>query len=217
MSEPQLIIVNGVPVKSHEEITHKWVCTLFWANLIYFIYQCNIYHERRQLIAVSFSFMICGVYLPYYGYAAVKKNKKNAIRFFTIVLSMLSLFGIVSALSSIGFYYELCDMCDDCADVFEDGDLNCNVSFAPDKVLYITEDECSKIPSESIFVTKHALELVVNIIGMITACTVTSNRKHAILAETVPSLAAVNAPISVITIDGEQVIARAEDVPEIQV
>lgn len=215
MSEPQLIVVSGVPVKSREEITQKWTFTLFWANLMYFIYQCNVYDDKKQLLTVSFSFLVCGVYLPFYGYNAVKKNKQGAIRFFSIMLSIISLFGIVSALSSIGFYYELGDMCDDCEDVFEDGSQDCNVSFARDEVLYITADECSKMPSESNFVIKHALELAVNIIGMITACSITGKRKHAHIAERVPTLAMVDAPVSVITIDGEAVVARTEDVPVI--
>lgn len=215
MSEPQLIIVNGVPVKSRSEITHKWTCALFFANLVYFIYQCNIYHERNQLLTVSFSFLVCGVYLPHYGYAAVQKNRKNAIRFFTIILSMLSLLGMVSALSSIGFYYELNDMCDDCGDVFEDGDQDCNVSFVKNEVLYITADECSEMPPKITFITQHALELFVNIIGMITACTVSGNRKHAQIAG-LSSLTAtsLDSPVSVITID-EAPVARTEDVPAI--
>jgi len=217
MPEPQLIIVNGVPVKSREEMTQKWTCVLFLANMIYFIYQCNVYSDKNQLLAVSFSFLICGVYLPFYGYTAVKKNKEGAIRFFTIMLSIISLFGIVSALSSIGFYYELNGICDDCEPVFEDGAQDCNVSFARNEVVYITADECSKMPSESNFVIKHVLELMVNIIGMITACTVTGKRKHAQIAETVPTLAVVDSPVSVITIDGEVVVARTEDVPALQV
>jgi len=216
MSEPQLIVVSGVPVKSREEITQKWTCALFWANLMYFIYQCNVNDDKKQLLVVSFSFLVCGVYLPYYGYDAVKKNKKGAIRFFSIMLSIISLFGIVSALSSIGFYYKLNDMCDDCEDVFEDGQ-DCNISFARDEVLYITADECSKMPSESNFITKHAFEFTVNIIGTITACSVTGKRKHAHIAERVPTLAMVDAPVSIIAIDGEQVVARTEDVPVLQV
>ena len=213
MSEPQLIVVSGVPVKSREEMTQKWTYTLFLANLVYFIYQCNVYNDKNQLLVVSFSFLICGVYLPFYGYNAVKKNKQGAMRFFSIMLSIISLFGIVSALSSIGFYYELNDICDDCEGVFEDGSQDCNISFARDEVLYITAHECSKIPAESNFVTKHALELTVNIIGIITACTVTGKRKHVQIAERVPTLAEVDAPVSVIMIDGEMVVARTEDVP----
>jgi hypothetical protein len=215
MSEPQLIVVAGVPVKSHEEITYNWAIALFAAHLMYFIYMCNVYDDKNELMSLSFSFLICGVYLPFYGYNAVKKNKQGALRFFTIILPIISLLGIVSALSSIGFYYELTDICDDCEDVFEDGGQDCNVSFARDGQLYLTADECSKIPDESIFITQHALSLAVNIIGMITACMTTAKRKHATIAQSVPTLFSTDTPVSVITIEGEQVVARTEDVPEI--
>ena len=111
MAEPQLIIVNGIPVKTQVEITQKWTLILFFTNLIYFIYQCNLYHEQNRLLAISFSFIMCGVYLPLYGYTAVKKKKHAAIRCFSVFLSIISLLGLVSALSSISFYYEICIPC----------------------------------------------------------------------------------------------------------
>jgi hypothetical protein len=212
MSAPRLIVVAGVPVKSHEEITYRWTFALFWANFTYFIYRCTIYNEQNQLLSVCFSFIVCGVCLPLYGYNAVKKNKKAVVRFFTVVLAIISLFGIVSALSSIGFYYELSDMCDDCEHVFENGEQNCNVSFVKNEVLYVTDDECSKIPAESTFITEHVLNLTVNIIGMITACTVTVKRKHMQIVETVPTLLSTDTPVSVTTVEGETCVVYTEDV-----
>tara|TARA_B100000780_G_C21060343_1_gene426148 strand:+ start:357 stop:926 length:570 start_codon:yes stop_codon:yes gene_type:complete len=185
MAEPQLIVVSGIPVKSHEEIAQKWIFVLFWANLFYFVYLCNLYNEQNQLLAISFSFIICGVYLPFYGYKAVKNNKT---RFFSIILSMISLFGIVSALASISFYYSLSEMCADCKDIFENGDIDCNVAVTKNEVVYITADECFAIPAETTFLTQHLLKFVVNSIGMFTACTVTDKRKPAPVIMTVADI-----------------------------
>lgn len=202
MSEPRLIVVTGVPVNSREEITFKWIFTLFLANLTYFIYQCSVYNDKNQILAVFLSFVICGMCFPFYGYSAVKKNKTGAIRFFSMMLAIMSLFGFVSAASSIGFYFEFGDMCEDCKEVFQNGNKDCNVSYVKNEVLYITDDQCSRMPSESTFVIEHVLKLVVNIIGMITACTVTAKRKHAQIAETVPTLLSTDTPVSIITVDG---------------
>lgn len=173
MAEPQLIIVDGIPVKSHVEVTQKWTLALFFINLIYFIYQCNIYHEQNRLLAISFSFVIGGVYLPLQGYVAVQKNNQNMIRFFSIILCMISLFGIVSALSSISFYYEISSLCDNCT--FVDSDCYVRVT---DEELYITKDECTSLPPETTFLVEHLLELSVGVVGIITACMVTPTRKH---------------------------------------
>lgn len=215
MSEPELIIVNGVPVKSETDIALRWTCTLFFAHLIYFIYQYNITDEHNSMLSLTFSFLMCGIYLPFYGYITVKKNKRSAMRFFTVLLTLISSIGIVSALSYISFYYELAGICNDCEVIFKNGTQDCNISFVRNEVIYITADECSKMPSENIFVAQHALELFVNIIGMITACVITGKRQHAHVSETVPALASINTPVSIITISGEQVVACTEDVPEI--
>tara|TARA_B110001452_G_C15200283_1_gene416558 strand:- start:538 stop:1158 length:621 start_codon:yes stop_codon:yes gene_type:complete len=198
MAEPQLIIVNGIPVKTQVEITQKWTLILFFTNLVYFIYQCNLYHEQNRLLATSLSFIMCGVYLPFYGYTAVKKKKHTAIRCFSIILSMISLLVLVSALSSITFYYELNSMCKKCVDIFEN-ETDCDIAIEMDKVLYITKDECTDIPPELTFLIQHLLELLVSIVGFITACTV--SQKHGVVQ--------IDASI----IDGS--IIRTEDVPQI--
>lgn len=190
MAEPQLIIVNGIPVKTRVEITQKWTMILFFTNLVYFVYQCNLYHEQNRLLAISFSFILCGVYLPFYGYKAVQKKNK---RFFAIILSMISVLGLVSALSSISFYYELSSMCKDCVSVFKN-ESGCDIAVGRDKVLYITKDECTNIPPKLTFLTQHLLELLVSIVGFITACTVLPKK-------------------DVIQIDGS--IVQTEDVPQI--
>lgn len=199
MAEPQLIIVNGIPVKTQVEITQKWTLILFFTNLIYFIYQCNLYHEQNRLLAISFSFIMCGVYLPLYGYTAVKKKKHAAIRCFSVFLSIISLLGLVSALSSISFYYELNSMCKNC--IFKN-ETDCDIAIEMDKVLYITKDECDSIPPKLTFLTQHLLELWVSIVGFITACTVSPKQKHVQIDASILEASRID-------------VVRTEDVPQI--
>ena len=140
----EVIIVDGVPTKTHAEKVMQWTKIIFLLQLAYFAYRLTT--VPSHWIHYMIGFIVCGIYIPMCGYTSAKKmNRRNLSLFIGTqsFFSFLALFDIVAVTMGLT---NLQDACKQCYAQFTAKD-ECEIVGSNNETVEISVDSCMNFPN----------------------------------------------------------------------
>lgn len=148
----EVIIVEGVPTKTHAEKLMQWTKMIFLLQLAYFVYRLTT--VPNHWIHYMIGFVVCGIYVPLCGYESAKKmNHRNLFLFIVTqcFFSFVVLFDIITVALGLSMLQDMCDECyvqftakDECELV---GSNNESVVINRDSNVYV--EDCLNLPNNT--------------------------------------------------------------------
>jgi hypothetical protein len=108
----EVLIVDGVPTKTHAEKLMQWTKLIFLLQLGYLTYRLT--SVPNHWVHYMIGFIVCGIYIPMCGYKSAKKmNHRNLSLFIGTqsFFSFLALFDIVAVTVGLTVLQNACEQC----------------------------------------------------------------------------------------------------------
>ena len=147
-SMTEQIVVTGTLVKSSLERVGQWSKSLFFLQLVLFIYRMWTDYDSSQLFVFICTFVLFGIWLPLCGYSSASSRDRTCLTLFAGVQGFLSVGWLVHVWETTRYQTLLKDGCEHCISIFEHGSETCQYGIGHNNDwINIERSECHHIPS----------------------------------------------------------------------